>query len=43
MMGWQLLVRVCLLSQMTFEVLLIDITNCDKYYLGPRWLFSISF
>ena len=42
MMGWQLLVRVCLLSQMTFEVL-IDITNYDEYYLGPCWLFSISF
>ena len=43
MMGWQLLVTVCLLSQMTFEVLFIDITDYDKYYLGPRWLFSISF
>ena len=43
MMGWQLLVRVGLLSQMTFEVLLIDITDYDKYYLGPCWLFSISF
>ena len=34
MMGWQLLVTVCLLSQMTFEVLFIDITDYDRKILS---------